>query len=52
MIWRLTCNGSGDTARLDIQQGEATPIMEIEGTGNPFTLRVLMVIKKIKHLIF
>ena len=38
MIWRLEyCNKFGDTARLDIQKGNAT-VQMVEGTGEPFIL--------------
>ena len=38
MIYRLDyCNAQGDELRLDIQYGSNT-VINIEGTGNPFTL--------------
>lgn len=38
MIFRLEyCNKDGDTARVDIQKGDAT-VTTVEGTGNPFVL--------------
>lgn len=39
MIWRLEyCNKFGDTGRLDIQRGSATPVEIVEGTDTPFML--------------
>ena len=39
MIYRLRyCNKNGVEARVDIQKGLATPVIEVEGTGRPFIL--------------
>ena len=39
MIYRLRyCNKDGIEARVDIQKGDATPVIEVEGTERPFTL--------------
>ena len=39
MIWRLRyCNKDGVEARVEIKRGVSTPIVDVEGTGNPFTL--------------
>ena len=40
MIFRLQyCNDSGDTARVDIETKTGVGVQEIEGSGNPFTLK-------------
>lgn len=39
MIYRLRfCNKDGVEARVDIQKGSATPVIDVEGTERPFTL--------------
>jgi hypothetical protein len=39
MIYRLRyCNKDGVEARVDIQKGLATPVIEVEGTERPFVL--------------
>ena len=39
MIYRLTyCNKDGVEARVDIQKGLATPVIDVEGTERPFIL--------------
>ena len=39
MIYRLTyCNKDGVEARVDIQKGSSTPVIEVEGTERPFIL--------------
>ena len=39
MIYRLRyCNKDGVEARVDIQKGSSTPVIDVEGTGKPFIL--------------
>ena len=39
MIYRLRfCNKEGIEARVDIQKGLATPVIDVEGTDRPFVL--------------
>lgn len=39
MIYRLRfCNKEGIEARVDIQKGSSTPVIEVEGTDRPFIL--------------